>query len=272
MLKRIWGLPGEQLMIGDGEMWIDGKLLQKSLDELRSVAVPLDAQWTRTDHDSASNGEPPRERFEWQCTVPAPVYPDAVPQSEWLHPATISDAAPIPLLPGTPPLESQDILLRIQVQQSVPDIGIEYTYRGVQHHVTLNSSEKSASSAGQLHKRIDAEGSVEVAFCDGRLLVAGDDRTLTPEDLTDLTSAENTKPPSSSLSITATHGVIRQITLYRDIILRSSHRSPGDHQQFESLGPGEYFVLGDNQPFSDDSRGPLAAIARQQILGTATPP
>lgn len=39
--KRAWGLPGEQLELRDGELWIDGRMFQKSIDQLQSLAVSV---------------------------------------------------------------------------------------------------------------------------------------------------------------------------------------------------------------------------------------
>lgn len=38
-VKRVWGLPGERIELRFGELWIDGKLFQKSLSQLAQVAV-----------------------------------------------------------------------------------------------------------------------------------------------------------------------------------------------------------------------------------------
>ncbi len=54
LVKRVWGLPGERLAFRNGELWIDGVLLQKSLDELEQVAVPV-ARYDREPSTSRSN-------------------------------------------------------------------------------------------------------------------------------------------------------------------------------------------------------------------------
>ncbi len=41
MVKRIVGQPGERLQFKSGELWIDGRLVQKSLDELRTLVVQV---------------------------------------------------------------------------------------------------------------------------------------------------------------------------------------------------------------------------------------
>lgn len=39
MVKRVVGLPGERLQFLHGELWVDGKLLKKSLDDVRQLSV-----------------------------------------------------------------------------------------------------------------------------------------------------------------------------------------------------------------------------------------
>jgi len=40
-VKRVWGLPGETIELRDGEVWINQQKLQKSIDQLRHLAVPV---------------------------------------------------------------------------------------------------------------------------------------------------------------------------------------------------------------------------------------
>lgn len=39
--KRVWGLPGEEVALRQGELWINGRMLQKSLDQLLNIAIPV---------------------------------------------------------------------------------------------------------------------------------------------------------------------------------------------------------------------------------------
>lgn len=39
--KRIWGLPGESLSLSYGELWIEGQMYRKTIDQLRQVMVPV---------------------------------------------------------------------------------------------------------------------------------------------------------------------------------------------------------------------------------------
>ncbi len=57
----------------------------------------------------------------------------------------------------------------------------------------------------------------------------------------------------------------------RDILLRSNHRNGLETKQFERLKAGEYFVIGDNQSVSIDSRNDLGPILREHIIGIVVP-
>ncbi len=268
LLKRVWGLPGEQLEIGSGELWIDGAMLQKSLPELRSVAIPLDAQWSQAPLSTELSGGTQRESFQWQCEIPAPVHTSDSPPSDWLAPAPISDAAPIPLLAGVPPLASPDILLRFEIQSPAPEIVVDYTYFGTPYRVALNVSIETSGYAVLLERQAAAERTIDIAFCDRQLLLSADKQVFAPESLAEIEASAEWGDQQSAISITATKGAVRGISLYRDIILRSMRRAPSEREQYARLASGEYFVLGDNQPHSSDSRGPtLATIKHKHIVG-----
>jgi hypothetical protein len=40
-LKRLWGLPGELVEFRDGDLWINDRLYQKSIEELAEIGVPV---------------------------------------------------------------------------------------------------------------------------------------------------------------------------------------------------------------------------------------
>jgi hypothetical protein len=40
-VKRLWGLPGELIEFRDGDLWINDRLYQKSIEELAQVGVPV---------------------------------------------------------------------------------------------------------------------------------------------------------------------------------------------------------------------------------------
>ncbi len=63
-LKRVWGLPGESLRFENGELWIDGQLYRKGMQELLRVAMPV-AQLSSDRRLAANNS------LQWHYQRPA---------------------------------------------------------------------------------------------------------------------------------------------------------------------------------------------------------
>ena len=57
----------------------------------------------------------------------------------------------------------------------------------------------------------------------------------------------------------------------KESVARGDSYTPGDAFQIVDLGPGEYFVAGDNRPFSRDSRA-YGPVWLSDILGKAVDP
>lgn len=57
-VKRLVGLPGEHLVIRDGDLWIDGKIARKRLNEYRAMAILVsDARFMPVEGSARRNGD-----------------------------------------------------------------------------------------------------------------------------------------------------------------------------------------------------------------------
>lgn len=74
-VKRVVGLPGEQLQINDGDVFIDGQLVRKDYDQQRAMRILVHEHDHRPERDAGY-------RPHWQ-----PVQDDAVDMRETRHPA-----------------------------------------------------------------------------------------------------------------------------------------------------------------------------------------
>ncbi len=126
-VKRVWGLPGEEIQLQRGELFVDGVMFQKSLAQFGAIAVPLsDLQrdggryWQRTPAQphftlpqvgiaeeslatppargagiSRGGADPwlllPTDAIYWSYRRPAPVYPSEVPADQWMVSADVLD-------------------------------------------------------------------------------------------------------------------------------------------------------------------------------------
>lgn len=263
VLKRIWGLPGERLEIANGEVWVDGKMFQKSLPQLRRVAVPLfGGNWVKQPSSGDSNVETQR----WCHKAPAPVYPDESDVADWLVAAPITDE--LPGSPGSGKLAtSEDVYLRIELQQQVDWLAVEYFYHGELRSVLISESEnRNIAVDGQptsaLHFNLQPKALTEVAFCDGRVLIDdGNVISLVSKE------AHTESHQLAEIAVSVPEGTPLRIKTYRDLIFRSTHPDPHILEQYSTLGEGQLFVLGDNQPISQDSRNELGPIQRDEVLG-----
>jgi len=70
MVKRVIGLPGEQIAISDGDLLVDGRLIKKSLPQLRRVAVPVhdDAYRPAARSQAEQRWRPNQQDSGWEST------------------------------------------------------------------------------------------------------------------------------------------------------------------------------------------------------------
>jgi signal peptidase I len=120
---------------------------------------------------------------------------------------------------------------------------------------------------------------LEVSLVDQRLAVALDGQLVfEPFDYDDPSvgtglAARMAGPSMNPLGVGVQGGALEmdQVRIYRDVYytsaLASSPRRPFGVDTPYSLGPGEFFVLGDNSPVSNDSRfWPTSPVVRSELF------
>jgi len=293
-VKRVVGLPGQRVAIRGGEIIINGETLQKSLAELRDVAQLVhDADYLPRDESLPARWSSPRDDSAWRIApgrfthLPAMV-DTYIRYHHWrgapvphrrtdLWPVLDNYAYNQGLLRQLN--EVADILLTFEARLGEGGPLLMRIHDGWQNYrvdfdprddtVSVHDEEELARADAPVAlagKWID----VQVAACDGRLLVGLDGMSV----LTMATGerAEPPEPAPSPLAIGAgaSHVEIRNIRLWRDVYYLNPHHRGGDWEMDAPLGEDEYFVLGDNPPNSVDSRhwGP---ISRERISGVVRP-
>jgi signal peptidase I len=296
-VKRIVGLPGETLQVRGGDVYIDGQLARKSLEEVRAVRIPV------FDNNYQPGPDGFRDRWESQPAIDAgqPVAGTSLRLDAEDHPdryrclvyrnysldehqcralrdeyaynggdpgaqATVHDfmlECDLQVARGSGWVlfgisDGQD---RLIAELPVGRSGAEPDGGALLREGRTPFSGEPPEDAGEARVYARAPGfrleagttyHIELAFVDRRLTLAVDGRCpFAPVDLpTADRRAEVVRPVK--VGARGVRAVVRNFRLFRDI-----HYTPaGDNgvAGVVSLGPAEYFVLGDNSPNSDDSR------------------
>lgn len=260
LAKRLWGLPGERIEIGGGEMFVNGRMYQKSLGELEQVAVLVGELDAELDAGGSTT---------WQFRRPAAVYPAETSPANWLRRTWLCDDDVWNQHLSYLPIPTDDVLVDIELTQPLEG-ELQIAFRGQRHTWTA-----TLSDGGLLPMRTRAK----LAWCDGRFLFWSDavhdsaeewasrfaPPTPTEADVVDEGSRLSVK---SDLKVSTS---VQRVRIYRDIILRSTRRDPAEREDYGRLRSGEYFLLGDNGVVSIDSRNGLGPVPRERLLGRVVP-
>ncbi|MEZ6151038.1 MAG: S26 family signal peptidase [Pirellulaceae bacterium] len=310
-VKRVWGLPGETIELRDGELWVDGELLRKSLSELRRLAVPVydlkhstSGLWWLSTMDEASQPArlslKPGQIVRFQFCRPAPIHPSEVPAERWLEASPMVDSYSINQGLSTALHAVDDCLLSLRLSQPLHgELAIEMHLHERVIRVVLESAGEplesrlsspvndaeptSDTDQAVATWRIVGQMQIDVGRCDGRLLLESDlqSRVIEADELELAFSAAPNAP--STDTPWGSHELFRldasvplditQLQLSRDLYLApATHGSPNHESSNTPSGSlAGYYVLGDNLPVSLDSRQQFGRIPPSQVLGRIIP-
>ncbi len=294
-VKRVIGLPGEQVRIREGEVYINGRLARKTLQEFKALRIPV----FDNNYQPAPNGF--RSRWESQtdgsgsCTLAgSALYLNAAGSDRYQclvyrhYSLDAGQSQPLRdeyVYNGEEPREPtavHDVMLECDVEvlesrgwllfgitdgQDCVLVEIPVGSIGKQEGVARIREGKSpfrvAPEAPATAGRVLAQAPplflvsgtryhVELAFVDRRLTFALDGTC--PFLVLDLPAAGRRPAVIRPFKIGSrgARAVVKNVRLFRDIYYTDAGTNGTEH--VVSLGPAEYFVLGDNSPNSDDSR------------------
>lgn len=277
-VKRVAAGPGESVQIVGADVWVDGEVRPRPLAGVEDLVPMVDARGAALaqEMDLGAAGFVPHEQSWTLAAGSAQAYLRRPPTAGYL-------------LRG----------VAVPASQPALDLGMEVEYAllgptsELHLHLRLGRATFTAILAqGGRSARVEREepgGEREIlhqcalssARPSGRLFFCIADRriTLCADDLALLDGASFTPPEPlvladgpADLGYAAHAGLggvgpleIGRLRLGRDVLYDPSGTfggSTGFH-----LGPDEFFLLGDNPPFSRDSRN-YGAVARDRIVGT----
>ncbi len=281
LVKRVVGLPGESIEIRHGDVYADGRLLRKDLAQQRALAVLV--------HDASfqPRREPARPR-RWRAeradsrwkAVGAGFAHAAGPQDEpidWLvyHHGRQS---PVTDLSGYNPWQPRreedvhpvaDLMLsfrlgyvsgggtfHVRMGDGRDRFEARLTFERDQGHYGVFCNDRRLPHAAGKLSAARGQRLVEVSLVDQQFLLALDGRTLVAW------SYERPEPrpiPSAcplAIGVQGLQATVGDLRVYRDVYYTDPMGShgPGPSNPPRRLGAGQYYVLGDNSPVSEDSR------------------
>jgi signal peptidase I len=300
-VKRIVGLPGEELLLRDGDVYVDGKLARKTFAQAWAMRVPIfdqdcrppsgwDDHWLRQPARGVPAGGAPAggdadvldgrgTRQKWTFCNGDKCLPlrDEYAYNAGLHGGTalVHDflfEADVEVLGGTGTLSLRLCDGHDWVETRLPTIvaGPIATRVWPMHaeqdaRLWARRPQSHALRPGQTHR-------VVMAFVDRRVTLSVDGRCVVEN--VDLPAPKESSARSGvgqpvQLEATDTAVQIRSFRLYRDIHYSRRGRQAVGIEPVR-LGEEQYFVLGDNSANSEDSRfWPVGAVSEAQMLGPA---
>jgi len=302
-VKRVVGLPGEQVQLVGGELYINSNIQRKSLHQQRALAILVhDAR-----HIPSAKLIPPRWTSDqpdtrWQSTAGSFSHPAGnSPDVDWLTYHHVTRAPGFAALIHAAPIQDEygynqrgsargdfshdvrDLLLaaRLSTQGNgtlhlrFDDGRDRFTWQLEPSTGRAQLIHNDQTVAELSHPRLQrlATGTtlLECSVIDRQCLLALDGQLLGDPYLFDTIDLP-TPPSSRPLAVGAQQLAVQisELQLFRDVY----YTRPRSLKTWALDGPyqldaGEYFVLGDNSPQSDDSRlwldGP--AILQELLVG-----
>lgn len=289
-VKRTVGLPGETVEFGNGDLFVDGKLVRKTLAEQDALRVLVHREregarrWQPGNHDSAwswnaqswraeargsgkhegpddwlrflpTNGKPVADRLAYNVGVP--VTPNPTPDLMLTFRLTARGGGRLWVACG-PPMDdgsANPLLVSIRPQQRAARIGAS-----PRQHGAVSSPDESSP---------DTTLDICVSLFDRQLLVAIDGREVARRPV-----AQWMPPHPCPFRIAAADldVELRDVTVWRDVVYTDRPGGPireRSERMAWQLMKNQYFVVGDNPAISDDSRswqhGP--GLDRELLVG-----
>ncbi|PQO31603.1 S26 family signal peptidase [Blastopirellula marina] len=290
-VKRIAFLPGESPRIEDGELYQNGSMIRKPSRQRETMKLLVfDQSHQASDNDRFLSQLPVGSGWDVRPGVLAfaPLRADKSEEGDWLiyhHRSCLPP--PSPSDRDMPPKDSYGYNHALS-RELFPanDLWLEWKFRHWNAKalvLKLQGTDVEASICIDFEKQVvraqSSTESVELPLevtsltgvtvragkCDGMLFLEmdqGAQHWTFPLIATDL--AFSAQP--FAIQVQGGPAVLKQAKVYRDIVWLGGHGRTSAWSLDSKLAPHEIFVLGDNAPISDDSRGERGPIDIRKYL------
>ena len=312
-VKRVIGLPGEEVSLQDGEIYIDGIMVRKSMQQFREMAVPLFDTYYRPrktpglverfqSAEKTSRWQRLGTGYQFDDTdekKPDSASPEDLDQLVYQHWACMAEAVPARERTAVSPIydhytynhgQSRGPLVQVHdllfqgklTMQNRGLLVVSLFSRGDICEVVLDTRRRRyelrrnsrALVRGRFHHDLDrGSHELEVAVVDRQMILAVNGKTWCRQSFIPGKEKSVLSPthlnPEHPLAVAA-RGLslqVQRIRLSRDLHWIGPGHRPEPWKWHRLLKPGEFFVMGDNVPISDDSRYEQLGISNQAIIG-----
>ena len=279
MIKRLVGLPGETVVIAGGNVLIDGNVSIKPAEIMKQTQhLVFDSKYqnpTASPHLVAK----PDASIEWANYRHQQNYPhtDAAPAPDW---PAIQDDNSYNQNVGRKLNNVHELAVqldlqvrqgaRFKLQRTLPQgtylLTFEVDQNSAGYKGALSRGKAERTFSGNFSAAADRPFEVSLLFSniDGRINVALDEEVLinVPEKFGGQQIPSDVTAPYLKFGFsTSSTGTVNRCRVWRDIHY-FAQAAPPKFQLPQTLGEGEYFVLGDNVAVSRDSRnfGPIKKV------------
>lgn len=289
VVKRVIGLPGERVAFEAGDVWIDGSRVCKSLVDQRRMRIPVCDGNPRHTYWRVTAGDWDAQSGVWSVDVQQ----NAAPVTLWFAPLQgkpVRDDLASNLSVSRQLNAVEDLMFEATVQSirsavfttsiNVSGIRVQTTVDTKERQVELLvqgepsiSRKPGTSRKPRISRKIDTiepgPFTITLSTFDRQALIAIDGETIATAPLPE---ARNKSSSVQQIELTLSRGTLdlSNPSLYRDIYWQPQAAASGGGRTRWRLDHDCWFVMGDNQAISRDSRHPAwgeAGVPQSLIYG-----